>query len=155
MQNLKLNQGSPLSSERTPDSSQTPESSDSPKKDTPSYLSILEGQSETYETLKRPDLAGRWYLFNLFSSIYNQQFSTKTPSNEDILRSSILKNVNVFGSACDPNEVIVKGDSYSEAVSNGITNPDSVCDNRDFWDPMRRDTSILRNGWKNFYVWAT
>ena len=127
MNNLKNNRGSPLSSRSA----------------LPDYL-----QSNGYNTLKKPDLAGRWYLFNLFKSIYSQSTSTKSPSNESILRSTLIKNVAVYGSACDPNEIIVKGDTYEEANTNGKINPDSDCDNKDFWDPMRRDTSILRNGWK-------
>ena len=81
----------------------------------------------------------------MFNSIYTQSSSTKTPSNQDILRSNFLKNVNVFGAACDPNEVIAKGEDHESTV---IINEDSKCNNRDFWDPMRRGTSILRNGWK-------
>lgn len=143
MQNLKQNQGSPLSSGNNTYPPGSP-----PPAGYPLALLLKKDTNQAYETLKKPDLAGRWYLFNLFGSIYNQATSNKTPNNEEILRSSILNNVNVFGSACDPNEVIVKGVDYNETITNGISNPDSKCDNRDFWDPMRRDTSILRNGWK-------
>lgn len=133
MNNLRNNQGSPLSS-----------NPGQPSRDS-ALLDYLRNNNSEYETLKKPDLAGRWYLYNLYGEIYTQHSSTKSPSNKEILKTSLIKNVNVFGSACDPNEVIAKG---STQATTEITNPDSKCDNRDFWDPMRRDTSILRNGWK-------